>query len=164
MAGLALGCAAEAPEGAGAKTDTGSTAPAAAAASWDGRYALRGTLEGGRQATGELEVEPLAASDLLFQSTKARVQRTYPSYDAPFYRAQLRLAHGSDSLRGRLTCAHGPAAVSPPLVCDPVEPLSGLEEATLVVSSGGTAILAGSHGEGVSIEFGRFRWERSGAP
>jgi hypothetical protein len=93
----------------------------------------------------------------LFDTTQRRVRRTYPEYAGPFYSAQLTIMAGRDTIRGDLTCAHGPAD-RPPLVCEPVAPLTGLEGAALVVRLDGRAVLMGSHGEGVSTEYGRFTW------
>jgi hypothetical protein len=135
---------------------------AASARDWNGQYALTGTIDQNRQATGTLAAERLEASAPLFDPTRQRVRRTYPAYDGPFYAARLEIVAGTDSIRGDLTCAHGPAA-PPPLVCEPVAPLTGLEGASLVVRPDGRAVLTGSHGEGVSKEYARFSWiARSG--
>jgi hypothetical protein len=162
---LWVGCG-ESPRSA-ASTSTGDTGPGSVRAAadnggsrnWTGTYALRGSLQGTRQAAGTLEVEPLVAGGAMYESTRRRVQRIYPAYDGPFYAARLTVVQGSDTLRGTLTCAHGPAA-APPLVCDPTSPLPGLEDATLVAQPDNRAIMTGSHGEGVSVEYARFTWER----
>lgn len=129
---------------------------------WNGRYAMRGTIEGSRQATAMLEVEPLTPGAAELEATRTRVRRTYPTYEGPFYRSRLLLVEGADTVRSTLTCAHGPAA-APPLVCQPTSPIRGLEAATLVLQPEGRAVLTGSHGEGVSVEYARLNWTRDGA-
>lgn len=137
--------------GAGA-TDT---APSA----WAGRYALRGTIEGNRQATGALVVMLLEPGSAAHDSTRDRVRRTYPSYDGPLYRGALTLAAG-DSVRSTFTCANSPST-PPSLVCHPSAPIPGVRDASLVVQPNGSASLSGSHGEGVTAEYGKFRWDRA---
>lgn len=163
---LALAACAGAPEGdaAGAARDaTASAAPAsapaepAASAGWTGPYALRGTLESGTSVTGQLALEPLVAGAAEFDATRQRVRQNYPSYEGPYYRARMTLAGGERPLEGTFTCAHGPATPAP-LVCHPTAPLPGLENATLVMQPSGRAVLTGSHGEGVSVEYGRLSW------
>lgn len=135
----------------------GSVAPSAPRA-WPGVYTLRGTTEGNRQTTGMLNVTPMDRGSPRYDETRQRVRRTYPDYEGPFYAAQLvMVVEGTDTSRAELTCAHGPAE-TPPLVCDPVTPLVDLERASLVVRPNGRAVLTGSHGEGVSIDYGRFTW------
>lgn len=137
--------------GAGA-TDTASSA-------WTGRYALRGTIEGNRQAAGALVVVLLEPGSAAHDSTRNRVRRTYPSYDGPLYRGELMLAAG-DSLRSTFTCANSPST-PPSLVCHPSVPIPAVRDASLVVQPDGRASLSGSHGEGVTEEYGKFRWERA---
>lgn len=136
------------------------TTPPLATAGWPGMYSLRGTLEGSRQAVGTLGVEPMAQGSANFAETRARVQQTYPAYAGPFFLARMMLVASGDSTGGEFTCALGPSAESPPLVCHPRVPLEGLADATLVVQADGRAVLTGSHGEGVSIEYGRFSWAK----
>ena len=158
---------AQAGEGAGAPPAAASGAAEStaaappAAAGWKGPYDLRGSLEGSRQVSGALALEPLASGAPEHAATRERVRRTYPSYEGPFYTGRLSLAGGADTLRGVFTCAHNPST-PPALVCHPATPLTGLEDATLVMQPGGRAVLTGSHGEGVSIEFGRFSWTEGG--
>lgn len=143
--------------------DSAAAAPPAAAGEWKGPYALRGSIEGNRPVSGALALEPLASGAPEYAATRERVRRTYPSYAGPFYAGRLSLAGGpgADTLRGVFTCANSPAT-PPALVCHPTSPLAGLEDATLVVQPGGRALLTGSHGEGVSVEFGRFSWTEGG--
>jgi hypothetical protein len=140
------------------------TAQPAAGGEWKGPYALRGSIEGNRPVSGALALEPLASGAPEYATTRERVRRTYPSYEGPFYTGRLSLAGsaGADTLRGVFTCANSPAT-PPALVCHPTTPLTGLEDATLVVQPGGRAVLTGSHGEGVSVEFGRFSWTEGGS-
>lgn len=158
----ALTCAACSGEQPAPRADSASAAgsdgaAAAAAAAWTGPYQLRGTLEGGRQASGALTLQPLATGAAGYGAAEARVKQTYPSYAGPYYDAELSLAAGTDTLRGNFSCAHGPAT-PPNLVCHPTTPLRGLENATLVMQPAGRAVLTGSHGEGVSVEYGRLNW------
>ncbi len=141
----------------GTPAETGTAAVAAAPTAWRGAYQLRGTLEGSRQASGTLALQPLASGAPDYLAAEARVRQTYPSYAGPLFGAQLSLAAGADTLRGTFSCAHSPAT-PPALVCHPTTPLRGLESATLVMQPTGRALLTGSHGEGVSIEFGRLTW------
>lgn len=140
-----------------------SAAPAAPAtgAAWSGPYQLRGQIEGGRSVAGTLTLAPLDAGAAEYAAASTRVRQTYPSYAGPYYTARMELAASADTLRGTFSCAHGPAS-PPPLVCHPTTPLTGLENATLVMQPGGRAVLTGSHGEGVSVEFGRLSWTASG--
>ncbi|MGI9077219.1 MAG: hypothetical protein ACR2G6_07815 [Gemmatimonadaceae bacterium] len=135
------------------------TAPSAPI-DWAGTFSLGGTLEGGRQADGTLEVAPMAQGLADFERTRSRVRQTYPEYAGPLFLARLRLGGNGDSTRGEFTCALGPSAESPPLVCEPKAPIRNLSDATLVVQANGRAVLTGSHGEGVSIEYGRFTWRK----
>lgn len=160
------GCSREAPPADAGAADTASPATTAAAtpsaagtggAAWAGPYRLRGTLEGSRQASGTLALQPLARGAAGYAEAETRVQQTYPSYAGPYYGAELSLVAGADTLRGTFSCAHGPAT-PPNLVCQPTAPLRGLESATLVMQPGGRAVLTGSHGEGVSVEYGRLNW------
>lgn len=138
-------------------------ATAPAATSWAGPHDVRGTIEGGRSVTGVLDIAPLDSGAAEFARTSARVRSTYPAYAGPYFSARLALAAGAaDSILGTFGCANGPAS-TPPLVCDPVTPIKGLENATLVMQPDGRAILTGSHGEGVTIEYGRFSWSRRGS-
>lgn len=123
---------------------------------WAARYTLRGTIEGNRQASGTLVIEPLTDGDSLYADARARVRRRYPAYAGPLYVARLALEQEPPSTI-TFTCAHGPAA-RPPLVCEPRSPVPRLEQAALVVRPDGTALLTGSHGEGVTIDYGRFTW------
>lgn len=134
---------------------------AAVGDAWTGPYQLRGQLEGNRPVTGTLTLDALTAGAAEYEATRTRVRQTYPAYEGPYYGAQLHLAAGADTLRGSFTCAHGPAA-QPPLVCEPTVPMAGLEQATLVMQPGGRALLTGSHGEGVSVAYGRFTWNLAG--
>ena len=59
-----------------------------------------------------------------------------------------------------MTCANNPAT-PPALVCHPAAPIPSLRDAALVVQPDGRAMLSGSHGEGVTAEYGRFTWERT---
>jgi hypothetical protein len=160
---LALAACGGAPEGDGAVAadapSSAAPAPATPAtpAGWTGPYALRGTLESGTSVTGQLALEPLVAGAAEFDATRQRVRQNYPSYEGPFYRARMTLAGGERPLEGTFTCAHGPATPAP-LVCHPTTPLPGLENATLVMQPSGRAVLTGSHGEGVSVEYGRLSW------
>lgn len=129
---------------------------------WIGPYQLRGQLEGGRSVTGTLTLTPLESGTPDFTTASTRVRQTYPSYEGPYYSARMELATSADSLRGTFSCAHGPSQ-PPPLVCHPTSPIAGLENATLVMQPAGRAILTGSHGEGVSVEFGRFSWTAAGS-
>jgi hypothetical protein len=126
---------------------------------WVGRYALRGTLEGSRQATGAVGVTRLEPGSAAHDSTQQRVRATYPSYDGPLYRAELAIAAG-DSVRSTFTCANSPST-PPALVCHPSAPIPQLRDAALVMQPDGRATLSGSHGEGVTAEYGTFTWERS---
>jgi hypothetical protein len=140
--------------------DTGvATGRTAAQAGWVGRYVVRGTTEDGGQATGTLAVLPLEPGSADYDSTNQRVRRTYPSYAGPLYRADLALA-ARDSLQSSFTCADSPAS-PPSLVCHPTAPLAGLHDAALIVQPDGRAVLSGSHGEGVTVQYGRFSWERA---
>jgi hypothetical protein len=155
-----------APAAASGAPESTATAPAAAG-EWKGPYELRGSIEGNRPVSGALALEALASGAPAYAATRERVRRTYPSYDGPFYTGRLSLAGGAggagaDTLRGEFTCANSPA-MPPALVCHPTTPLTGLEDATLVVQPGGRAVLTGSHGEGVSVEFGRFSWTERGS-
>jgi hypothetical protein len=124
-----------------------------------GRYALRGTIEGNRQATGTLAVTAFEPGSAAYDSTRRRVRATYPTYTGPLYRAELVLVAG-DSVRSTFTCANNPDPL-PSLVCHPVAPIPQLRDAALVVQPDGRATLSGSHGEGVTVEYGRFSWERA---
>lgn len=144
----------------GAARDTSTAATAdPASPTWTGRYALRGTIEGNRQAAGTLTVTPLEPGSATHDSTRQRIRGTYPSYAGPLYRAELALAAG-DSVRSTFTCANSPAT-PPSLVCHPAAPIPQLRDAALVVQPDGRATLSGSHGEGVTAEYGRFTWERT---
>lgn len=126
---------------------------------WIGRYALRGTIEGNQQAAGTLAVTMLEPGSAAHDSTRQRVRGTYPTYDGPLYRAELVLIAG-DSVRSTFTCANNPAT-PPSLVCHPAAPIPQLRDAALVVQPDGRATLSGSHGEGVTAEYGKFSWERA---
>ena len=141
-----------------AAAPVGAGAPAAVSGgAWTGAYQLRGTLDKSRQASGTLTLQPLASGAAGHADAEARVRQTYPAYAGPYYAAELALIAAADTLRGTLSCAHGPAT-PPNLVCHPTTPLRGLENATLVMQPGGRALLTGSHGEGVSVEYGRLNW------
>lgn len=148
--------------GASSGTPSGASSGASpAGAAWAGPYQLRGQLEGGRSVSGTLTLAPLEQGAPEYAATSDRVRKTYPSYAGPYYTARLQLA-GAEAVDGAFSCAHGPST-PPPLVCNPTSPLKGLENATLVVQPGGRAILTGSHGEGVTVEYGRFSWTPTGS-
>lgn len=132
---------------------------AAASPAWGGSLSMRGTLEGARQASGTLTLTPLEEGGEHYGQTMARAKRLDPQYTGPLYSARLELLAGEERIEGSLTCALG-RGDGRPLVCEPVSPMRGLENATLVVNSDGRAMLTGSHGEGVSAAYGRFTWER----
>lgn len=158
----AAACGGERAEQAGTteSASAGAAPPTSESDVWSGPLSMRGTLEGGRQATGTLTVSPLEEGGEYYGETMARAKRVDPEYTGPLYSARLEILAGTERIDGSLTCAHG-RGEGRPLVCEPVSPMRGLENATLVVQSNGRAMLTGSHGEGVSAEYGRFTWERS---
>lgn len=133
--------------------------PPPTVADWTGHYALRGTIDRSRQATGMLSADQLVPGASHFTATRERVRRSYPEYDGPFYLARLAIVTDSDTTSTELTCAHGPAE-PPPLVCEPVTPMAGLTNASLVMRPDGTALVTGSHGEGVRVDYAHLRWTR----